>query len=66
MTGFCIFLGNSLVSWKSKKQVTVSLSSAEAEYRDMSKAAAEITWITRLLYDFGLSGLTPVPLLCDN
>lgn len=32
----------------------------------MSKVAAEITWITRLQSDFGLSGLTLVPLLCDN
>ncbi|XP_047261352.1 uncharacterized mitochondrial protein AtMg00810-like [Capsicum annuum] len=66
MTGFCIFLGDSLVSWKSKKQVTISLSSAEAKYRAMSKAAVEITWITCLRSDFGLSSLTLVPLLCDN
>lgn len=32
----------------------------------MSKAVAEITWVTRLLFDFGIADLTPVPLFCDN
>ncbi|XP_075101686.1 uncharacterized protein LOC142177120 [Nicotiana tabacum] len=44
INGFCILLGGFLVGWKSKKQSVVSLSSAEAEYRSMSKATSEITW----------------------
>ncbi|XP_019253864.1 PREDICTED: uncharacterized protein LOC109232553 [Nicotiana attenuata] len=66
VTGFCVFLGDCLVSWKSKKQPVVSLSSAEAEYRAMSKAAAEVTWLSRLLSDFGLSSSARVSLFCDN
>ena len=42
LTGFCVFLGQSLVSWKTKKQKTVAKSSVEAEYRAMSATVSEL------------------------
>ncbi|XP_019098353.1 PREDICTED: uncharacterized protein LOC109131637, partial [Camelina sativa] len=50
-TGYCTFLGGNLVTWKSKKQKVVSLSSAEAEYRAMRKLTTELMWLKTLLKD---------------
>ncbi|KAL2228577.1 UNVERIFIED_CONTAM: Retrovirus-related Pol polyprotein from transposon RE2 [Sesamum indicum] len=66
VTGFCIFLGSSLISWKTKKQHTVSRSSAEAEYRAMATSVCELQWISFLLKDFQISVSTPIPFWCDN
>ncbi|XP_060961734.1 uncharacterized mitochondrial protein AtMg00810-like [Cannabis sativa] len=66
ITGFCIFLGDCLVSWKTKKQNTVSKSSAEAEYRALASTGSEITWIQYLLNDFQIPQPTPAFIYCDN
>ncbi|GJR83506.1 putative RNA-directed DNA polymerase [Tanacetum coccineum] len=66
VSGYCIYVNGSLVSWKSKKQATLSKSSAEAEYRAMTFATCEVMWVLKILKDLGQSDLTPVALFCDN
>lgn len=66
VSGFFILFGGSPIYWKSKKQATVSLSSAEAEYRSMRRVCAELSWLTRLLSELQVDDITPIPLKCDN
>ena len=66
LTGYCIFLGHALVSWKTKKQATVSRSSTEAEYRSMAATTCELLWLSYLLKDLKVPVKTPITLFCDN
>ena len=66
VTGWCMFLGNALISWKSKKQDRISKSSTESEYRAMSAACSEIVWLRGLLHELGFTQQHPTPLHADN
>jgi len=66
VSGYCVFLGTSLVAWKSKKQTTVSRSSSEAEYRALASLACELQWIQYLFQDLHFSVPTPYTVFCDN
>lgn len=48
VTGYCVYLGASLIAWKSRKQRTVARSSTEAEYRALASTVAEVIWIRKL------------------
>jgi hypothetical protein len=54
-----------MVSWSSKKQTSVALSTAEAEYVAVGQCCAQLLWMRQTLRDFGYN-LSKVPLLCDN
>jgi hypothetical protein len=64
-SGTCQFLGRSLVSWSSKKQTSVGLSTAEADYVAARQCCVQLIWMRQTLRDFGYN-LSKVPLLCDN
>jgi len=66
LTGYCIFLGSSLVSWKSKKQKMMYKSSAEVEYRSMSYTTSELEWISHLLTVLHASLQLPISMYSDN
>ncbi|KAL0382956.1 UNVERIFIED_CONTAM: Retrovirus-related Pol polyprotein from transposon TNT 1-94 [Sesamum calycinum] len=66
LIGYCIFLGGSPISWKTKKQTTVSRSIAEAEYRSMASMVCDLTWITYILEDLGVKVQTPIQFFCHN
>jgi hypothetical protein len=65
-SGFCIFLGSSLISWSSKRQTTVSRSSAEAEYRAIANAVSECSWLRQLLGELLCKVPSATVAFCDN
>ena len=64
-SGGAQFLGDKLVSWSSKKQMSTSISSTEAEYIAMSSCCAQILWMRSQLSDYGFE-FNKIPLYCDN
>jgi hypothetical protein len=66
LSAYCIFLGGSLIAWKTKNQTVVSRSSAESELRAMALLTAKVNLLRWLLADFGVSVTTPTTLLSDS
>jgi len=66
LTRYCVFLGPSLVSWKTKKQKTAVKSTVKTEYRSMSATTSELEWVSYILHDLQVSISLPFTLYCDN
>ena len=63
---YIVYLGRQPISWCSKKQTGVARSSTEAEYRALTSATAEITWLLSLMSELGLKSSEIHVLYCDN
>jgi hypothetical protein len=62
---FSFNIGTGVVSWSSKKQPTVSLSSTEAEYKALCNATYEVVWLRRMLEDIGNKQMKPTSSLSE-
>ncbi|GJS27944.1 retrovirus-related pol polyprotein from transposon TNT 1-94 [Tanacetum coccineum] len=64
-SGVCTFMGCCLISWFSKKQTALAISTTEAEYVSVGKACQQALWMKRALIDYGVR-LDNIPIMCDN
>ncbi|KAM6544009.1 hypothetical protein CsatB_008456 [Cannabis sativa] len=64
-SGGCFYLGNNLVSWHSKKQNSISLSTAEAEYIVAGSCCTQLLWMKQMMADYGFD-LKTLTIFCDN
>jgi hypothetical protein len=65
-SGCCFSLGSAMISWQSRKQSNIALSTAEAEYIAACSASCEAIWLRKLLtglFDLEMEATT---ILCDN
>ncbi|KAK4364459.1 hypothetical protein RND71_015817 [Anisodus tanguticus] len=65
-SGYCMFLGNNLVSWSAKRQSTLSRSSAEAEYRGVANVVSKSCWLRNLLLELHCLIQKATLVYCDN
>ncbi|GJZ62018.1 ribonuclease H-like domain-containing protein [Tanacetum coccineum] len=65
-SGYCVFLGDNLLSWSAKRHHTLSRSSAEVEYRGVANVVAKTTWICNLLHELHSPLSTATLVYCDN
>ncbi|XP_076959913.1 secreted RxLR effector protein 161-like [Bidens hawaiensis] len=65
-SGYFTMVGGNLVTWRSKKQKVVALSSAEAEFRGIARGLTEVLWIRKLLTEIGFPPTKVSRIMCDN
>eukprot|EP00253_Pinus_taeda_P034837 PITA_34837 len=65
-SGGAFFMGSRLVSWLSKKQSLIALSTAEVEYVVVASCCTQLLWMMQTLQDFQITCTPPISILCDN
>eukprot|EP00253_Pinus_taeda_P023262 PITA_23262 len=65
-SGGAFFMGSRLVSWFSKKQSSISLSTAEAGYVAAASCCTQLLWMMQTLQDYQITCTPPISILCDN
>ena len=65
-SGAAFFLGGCLVSWSSKKQSSISLSTTEAEYITATGCCTQVLWMKQMLEDMHIKYDEPISIFCDN
>jgi len=65
-TTFAVFLGSSLIFWRSKKQPTISCFSTKVKHRAIAYTTTEIQWLCQLLFDLGIFIQVSIRFFCDN
>ena len=65
-TGYCVYMNDNLISWNTKKQVTVALSTAEAELMAIVEAVKEVKWMSQLLTEMNVNVKMPISIYTDN
>src|ERR1700746_3434959 len=64
-TGYLVNLAGAIISWNSRAQKTIALSSTEAEYMSLSDTCRQLVWFKTLLIELGIN-MCPIPLYGDN
>ncbi|KAK6139031.1 hypothetical protein DH2020_027229 [Rehmannia glutinosa] len=65
-SGFVFFMGDCAISWCSKKQPIVTLSTCESEYVAATSCTCHAIWLRKLLKELHLSQEKEIPIMCDN
>jgi hypothetical protein len=65
-SGYFTFVGENLITWRSKKQNVMALSNAEVEFRGIAKGLCELLWLKKLMVELDFGPKEPMKLFCDN